>query len=301
MTKDGTALAVRLDSVAKEFGRCQVLKNISWTVPKGHIVGLLGLNGAGKTTLLRILLGLARPSAGMVTIDGSPLTVGTPELRERVGYVPERPVIPGAFTANRLESVGRNAFPTWDASQYGAALDRFHIPRSKPLYVMSQGQRTMIALAFALAHHADLLLLDEPTNGLDPLIRRDFLANLIEESYDEGRTVIVSSHRLDEVEHIAQDIALLHHGELVAAGSLDDLLMPDRMLTWRQDTVCEDVADLPGARRVRWADKQAAVYVRGFKEDPIREAMEKRGIRHWTVRDVSLEEFFEERVTTDVG
>ncbi len=301
MTMDRTAFAVRLDSVTKEFGRCQVLKNISWTVPKGQIVGLLGLNGAGKTTLMRILLGLASPSAGHVAIDGAPLSAGTPALRERVGYVPERPVIPGAFTPNRLESVGRHAFSAWDADQYHAALERFHIPRSKPLYVMSQGQRTMTALAFALAHHADLLLLDEPTNGLDPLIRREFLTNLIEESYDAGRTVIVASHRLDEIEHIAQDIAVLHRGALVAAGPLEELLMQDRILTWRQDAACGDVADLPGAHRVRWVDKQAAVYVRGFAEGPIREAMERRGISHWTVRGVSLEEFFEERVTTDVG
>ncbi len=301
MTTRGTALAVRLDSVNKAFGRHQVLRDISWTVPKGHIVGLLGLNGAGKTSLLRILLGLASPSHGTVEIDGTLLTDNTPELRERVGYVPERPVIPSAFTANRLEAVGRRAFPSWDANQYSAALDRFRIPRSKPMYVMSQGQRTLTALAFALAHHADLLLLDEPTNGLDPVIRREFLSNLIEESYDEGRTVIVSSHRLEEVQHIAQDIAVLHHGEMVADGALDDLLLHDRILSWRQDTASDDVSDLPGARRAHWTDKQAAVYVRNFDETAIQAAMEARGISHWTVRDVSLDEFFEERVTTDVG
>ncbi len=301
MTTRGTALAVRLDSVNKAFGRHQVLRDISWTVPKGYIVGLLGLNGAGKTSLLRILLGLASPSHGTVEIDGTLLTDNTPELRERVGYVPERPVIPSAFTANRLEAVGRRAFPSWDANQYSAALDRFRIPRSKPMYVMSQGQRTLTALAFALAHHADLLLLDEPTNGLDPVIRREFLSNLIEESYDEGRTVIVSSHRLEEVQHIAQDIAVLHHGEMVADGALDDLLLHDRILSWRQDTASDDVSDLPGARRAHWTDKQAAVYVRNFDETAIQAAMEARGISHWTVRDVSLDEFFEERVTTDVG
>lgn len=294
--------AVRLTRVSKRFGQAHVLREISWDVPPGHVVGLLGLNGAGKTTLLRLLIGLLRASDGIVEIGGTVLTPGNAALRDQVGYVPERTVIPGGFTADRLESLGCRVFPRWDRHVYATTLDRFQIGRRTPVYLMSQGQRTLTAVAFAFAHGADLLILDEPTNGLDPLVRREFLSNLIEEAYDHQRTVIVSSHRLDEVEHLAQDIAILHHGTLVTAGALDALLQQDRMLLLRDPNgQLKTWGDVPGASFGTRDGPQMSVYVRDFVEGAVREFLAQRGIAEWTLRDVSLDEFFEERVRSDVG
>jgi ABC-2 type transport system ATP-binding protein len=234
---------------------------------------------------------------------GEPLSARSASFRQRLGYVPERPHIPGSFTVERLEALGRQAFPYWDSTEFQGALERFHISRTEPMYRLSQGQRTLTALAYALAHHAEILLLDEPTNGLDPLVRRDFLANLIEASYDEGRTVIVSSHRLEEIELIAQDIAILHHGALIESGPLEALILQDRVVSFREEgaPIKSWGALIPGAGQVVRQEKQVSVYVRGFDDRAVRDALTARGVAACTPRHVSLDEFFEERVRADAG
>jgi ABC-2 type transport system ATP-binding protein len=289
---------IHLSGVNKQFGKAAVLRDLSWQVPKGHIIGLLGLNGSGKTTLLRLLMGIVRPTSGTATVLGHDVRTAALEIRQAAGYVAERTNIPGAFTADRLEQVGQRVFPRWDPAQYEVALRRFRVARSKPMYLLSQGQRTLTALAFALAHHAELLLLDEPTNGLDPLVRREFLAHLIEASYDHGRTVVVSSHRLEEVSHLAQDVAVLHGGQLAAVGPIDDLLQRDHLLTVRVRDEMRDFSALPGASRVSRQDQRASVYVHNFadREQQIAETLQGWGVTEWTHHPVTLEQLFEERV-----
>ena len=171
------------------------------------------------------------------------------------------------------------------------------------MYVMSQGQRTLTALAFALAHHAEILLLDEPTNGLDPLIRREFLANLIEEAYDQHRTVILSSHRLEEISYVAQDVAVLHSGAIVVAGALDDLLQQDHVVTLRMGSAVADLDTLPGAGTILRADPQATIYIHHFDihAQEIVNRLRQWQVTEWTHHPVSLEQLFEERVGGDVG
>ena len=288
--------AIRLAGIGKRFKASLVLQDITWQVPHGHIVGLLGLNGSGKTTLLRLLMGIVHPTLGQGWIGEQNLLSEAALIRQRMGFVPERPNIPGPFTANRLERIGRATYAKWDSPQFFDSLKRFQIVRDKPLYLMSHGQRTLTALAFALAHHADILLLDEPTNGLDPLARREFLSRLIEEAYDQGRTVVLSSHRLEEIEHLAQDVALLHQGKLVAAGPLDLLLRQDRLVSFRMNSGSFQLSQLPGATDVVHSGPQVTVYIRHFDRDGVQRVLSLWGIADWTVREVSLEHFFRERV-----
>lgn len=292
------SVAIRLEHVAKRFGSVDVLRDLSWEVLQGHIVGLLGLNGAGKTTLLRLLLGMLRRSEGSAMVAGVVLDGPSADVRQRVGYVPERSHIPGNFTPDRLEAVGRETFSAWDAEHYDGVLQHFRIGRNKPMFLMSQGQRILTSLAFSLAHHAEILLLDEPTNGLDPLARRDFLTRLIEESYDQGRTVIVSSHRLDEVEHIAQDIAILNRGTLAASGPLDELIARDRVLSLRVEGEISsgNWSRIPGVRSVTQQGQEVLLYVSDFNETAMRDALAHWAVTGWMTRRVSLAEFFEERV-----
>ncbi len=288
--------AIRLESVGKRFKTAQVLRDISWQVPRGHIVGLLGLNGAGKTTLLRLLMGVVQPTTGQAWVGEQNLMTQAAAIRHRMGFVPERANIPGPFTPNRLEASGREMYPHWDSRRFHDALQRFHIARDKALYLMSQGQRALTALAFALAHHADILLMDEPTNGLDPLVRREFLANLIEQAYDQNRTVILSSHRLEEIEHVAQDVAMLHQGQLVLAGPLDALLQQDQLVSIRVGSGSFPLAELPGATDVVYSGNQATVYVRSFDEERVGRALTAWDLLDWTHHEVSLEQLFRERV-----
>jgi ABC-2 type transport system ATP-binding protein len=303
MTASNPDTIIELKSVTKRFGSTTVLSNISWNVPQGHIVGLLGLNGSGKTTLLRLLMGIVRPSDGTVAVAHRDLSTQSPAIRAVVGYVAEHSNIPRAFTPDRLERVGRRVFPLWDGGQYEASLQRFHIARNKPIYVMSQGQRTLTAVAFALAHHAEILLLDEPTNGLDPLIRREFLANLIEEAYDQHRTVILSSHHLEEISYVAQDVAVLHGGKVVATGALDDLLQQDHLVTLRTKSGVGDLNTLPGVGTIFRTDQQVTMYIHHFDTyaQEIADRLRQWHVTEWTHHPVSLEQLFQERVGDHVG
>jgi ABC-2 type transport system ATP-binding protein len=206
-------VAIRLEHVAKRFGSVDVLRDLSWEVLQGHIVGLLGLNGAGKTTLLRLLLGMLRRSEGSAMVAGVVLDGPSADVRQRVGYVPERSHIPGNFTPDRLEAVGRETFSAWDAEHYDGVLQHFRIGRNKPMFLMSQGQRILTSLAFSLAHHAEILLLDEPTNGLDPDGAASLLAMMAEPS---DVTIVMASHRVDEVAEVCDFVWEMKDGRLSA-------------------------------------------------------------------------------------
>lgn len=298
MTTEKDHVIIRLDQVSKQFGPDPVLHDISWEIPQGHIAGLVGLNGAGKTTLLRLLMGIVKPTAGRGKIANYDLYTQRQWIRQLMGYVAEKSSIPPTFTTDSLECLGRQVFPRWDHEIYRNTLKHFSIRHDRPVYLMSQGQRVLMALAFALAHHAEILLLDEPTNGLDPLVRRDFLNELIEESYDQGRTVILSSHRLDEIEHVAQDIAILHQGSLVDAGPMEALCESDRIVSFRVERNITDrqLAELPGASQVALAQNQASCYVVGYDEPHFSAMLRSWGISQWTSHVVSLEQLFRERV-----
>lgn len=287
---------IDLEHVTKRFRQTTVLRDISWQVSPGHIVGVLGRNGAGKTTLLRLVMGIVHPTQGQARMMGRNLLNNGPAIRQHVGFVAERSPIPVNFTPNRVEQLGRRVFSQWDRESYDAALRRFDIPRDKPGYLMSHGQRTMTGLAFALAHHADMLLFDKPINGLDPLVRRDFLSHLIKTSYDHGRTVLIASHRLEEIAQVAQDVVILDQGRLVASGAMEDLLDHDHIVSFRIGPDVKDVMTLPGARTVLDSYPHVSVYVENFQEDLIQTVLDQWRVKDWVHRPVSLEQFFEARV-----
>ncbi len=210
--------SIDVDSVSKWFGDVVAVNDVSLQVQPG-ITGLLGPNGAGKTTLLRMISGLAKPSEGSIELLGQPVR-GDPELYRRIGVMTEQEAVYESFT-------GRE-FVTFSAKLYGLdplrpavdkAIERAGLMEvsNRPLGTYSRGMRQRMRLAAALVHEPELLLLDEPLNGTDPRQRLEF-QQLMRSLAEEGRTILISSHILEEVETLADNILLMVSGKLAASG-----------------------------------------------------------------------------------
>ena len=219
---------IQIEGLTKRYGSQKALDGLSLTVPEGSVFGLLGENGAGKTTTIQTLLGLVRPDAGKVSVFGlDPVRRGL-EVRRNTGYVPEVPVLYdwmtvaeiGWFAAGfHLDSHGTTAAYQ---HRYIELTRSFELPPTKKIKALSKGMRAKVSLSLALASDPALLILDEPTSGLDLLVRREFLESMVDLA-GAGRTVVLSSHQISEVERVASHVALVHGGKLILAQPLDEL------------------------------------------------------------------------------
>jgi len=215
--------AIVVENLTKRFGRRTAVEALSFQVPEGSVCGFLGRNGAGKTTAIRMLMNLARPSAGRATLLGLDSRAHHTALMQRVGYVSESPVHYDGMKVRDLVRFTASFYRAWNAPRVGELLDRFAIDRDQKVRHLSRGSNAQLALALALGGDPELLILDEPATGLDVLVRRDFLEGIIQLIQREGRTVLFSSHLLHEVERVADQVVLIDHGRLIHSGSLEEL------------------------------------------------------------------------------
>jgi len=223
-----TGMVIRVEGLTKRYGSQMAVEGLSLVVPEGSIFGLLGENGAGKTTTIQLLLGLVKPDGGRLNVLGLDPTRQGLDVRRRTGYVPEAPVLYdwmtvaeiGWFAAGfHLDSHGTTSGYQY---RYTELTRGFDLPARKKIKALSKGMRAKVSLALALASDPSLLVLDEPTSGLDVLVRRDFLESMVDLA-GAGRTVLLSSHQIGEVERVASHVALLHRGKLILAEPLDEL------------------------------------------------------------------------------
>jgi ABC-2 type transport system ATP-binding protein len=208
-----------------------VLKGLDWQLLPGQVVGLLGRNGSGKTTLLETLLGLREPEAGRVSLFGQDVQALDDAARARIGYVPQQSDLFDAFTPAQLLAYFRSFYPRWNEARVEGLLSRWDIARDKPIRKLSGGQQQRLSIIRALAHEPDLLVLDEPVASLDPVGRRDFLRELVEQVLDRGTTVVFSTHILSDLERVAFNLAFLSEGRIALQAPLDELLEQVRAFT----------------------------------------------------------------------
>jgi ABC-2 type transport system ATP-binding protein len=229
---------------------------VTLTIPRGCVFGLVGENGAGKSTLIKHLLGLWRAEAGSVSVFGlDPVSEPTAVL-ERIGYLSEEPDLPGWMRVAELLRYTEAFYPRWDAAYAGQLLERFGLDAGARVKILSKGQRARLGLIVAEAHRPDLLILDEPSSGLDPIVRRDILEAIIRTVTDEGRTVIFSSHLLDEVERVSDHIAMLHRGTLRLCAPLDEVKARHRRIVLRFAESHAEPPNVAGAIRVDGAGRE---------------------------------------------
>jgi ABC-2 type transport system ATP-binding protein len=203
------------------------LRDVSFSVPPGYIVGLVGPNGAGKSTLMRLALGLIRADGGSVRLFGvDPASAGraAAEARARVGFVHDTPAVYDHLSVERAAAIVRPFYPAWDQALFTRLLAGFGVPPKATVRSLSRGTKMKFALALALSHGADLLLLDEPTGGLDPVFR-DHLLDRLSDAIGNARTsVLFSTQLVSDLERIADFIVIVRDGRLVFSGPKDDIL-----------------------------------------------------------------------------
>ncbi len=230
-----------LAGVAKSFGSLKVLEDLALEVYPGEVFGFLGRNGAGKSTAIRILMGLTPPDAGEVRLFGQPLKGRVTALRRRIGYVAQDQAMYPWMTPKVLANFVRGFYPNWDQGRYAALMQRFDLPMQRRLGAFSGGMRARMALTVALSTRPELLVLDEPTAGMDPVARREFLDLVREQARIDGAAIFFSTHLIDEVEAVAERIAIVDGGRTLYQGSLQQLA--GSIAAWSIDAV----EAIPGA------------------------------------------------------
>jgi ABC-2 type transport system ATP-binding protein len=230
---NANAFVVEVREVTRRFRAKIALDRVSLTVPCGKVFGLVGANGAGKTTLIRHVLGLLKAQAGQVRVFGRDPVADPPGVLARIGYLSEENDLPGWMKVSELIRYSRAFYSHWNDDYAEELRQMFELPPQARVGSLSKGQRARMGLLIALAYRPELLVLDEPSSGLDPLVRRDILGAIIRTIADEGRTVVFSSHLLDEVERVSDHVALLHQGRVVFSAELDDLKETHRFMTIR--------------------------------------------------------------------
>lgn len=213
---------IQLEHVTKRFGETLALDNVSLQVPAGVVCAVLGANGAGKSTAIRLLLGLDDADSGDLEVLGMNSRTHALEIRSRVGYVADQPPLYDWMTVSEIGWFAAGFYPSGYQTEYENLTRRFDLPSQQKITNLSKGMRAKVSLSLAMAHRPELLILDEPTSGLDPLVRREFLESMIDVSA-EGRTVLLCSHQVSEVERVADMVAILLNGRLLCLERLEDL------------------------------------------------------------------------------
>ena len=194
------------------------LDNISFSLPKGCVMGLIGENGAGKSTLIKIITGLSRQSSGEVRLFGNN---NISQEKANLGIVLDNNGLPLKFNAKILNSVYRRAYEQWNEEQFFDYLKRFDLPDNKPFCDLSRGMKMKLNIAAALSHNAQLLILDEATSGLDPIIRDEILDVFYDYISDGERSILISSHIVSDLEKICDYISFIHRGKLMLCDEKD--------------------------------------------------------------------------------
>jgi ABC-2 type transport system ATP-binding protein len=221
MTNAASGVIVEVEGLARSFRRKRALDGIDLHVTRGTVFGLVGENGAGKTTLVKHLLGSLRAKEGSVRVFGLDPVKHPVEVLSRIGYLSEDRDLPGWMKVRELMRYTQAFYPGWDTAYAEELRERFDLPEDARIKNLSRGEKAKAGLLMALAYRPELLLLDEPSSGLDPSARRHILEAIVRTVADEGRTVVFSSHLLDEVERVADVVAMIHEGRVVFQGALD--------------------------------------------------------------------------------
>lgn len=255
---------IEIEGLRKRFGAHAALDGLDLQVPAGSVFGFLGRNGAGKTTTIKHLLGLSKADHGSARIFGQP--VGDPgngvAIRRRIGFVTEDKNLYSYMTVDGIIRFTRPFFPGWQRDLEQRYLDLFELPRGKRISQLSKGMRSKLMLLLAISHGADLLVLDEPLDGLDPPAVEQVLRELVAIAAERATTIFFSSHQLQDVEQIADHVAIIDSGKTLVCGELDDL----KMRYQRLSLVCSgeppsDVERIDGVISVRRNGRMLSVLV----------------------------------------
>jgi ABC-2 type transport system ATP-binding protein len=284
--------AIEVSGLVKTFGTTRALDGLDLVVGPGEVHGFLGPNGSGKSTTIRVLLGLLRADDGRVVLLGGDPWRDAVELHRRLAYVPGDVNLWPKLSGGEIIDLFGRLRGDLDRSRRDELLDRFELDPTKRARTYSKGNRQKVALVAALASSAELLLLDEPTSGLDPLMEAVF-QDCIDEVKAEGRTVLLSSHILAEVEALCDRISIIRAGRTVQSGTLDDLRrMTHTSIVAETGRPVEGVDAMPGVHVLSASDGQVRLEVEPERLDEVVRRLAEAGLRSLVSHPPTLEELF---------
>ena len=270
---------IETDGLGKRYRRQWALTDCTLSVPAGHVVGLVGPNGAGKTTLLSLAVGLLAPDAGTIEVLGGRPAAGPAQLA-RVGFLAQDAPVYARLSVGDHLKLGARLNPGWDAGLTRGRVDRLDLDPGQKAGTLSGGQRAQLALTLAVAKRPELLVLDEPVASLDPLARREFLADLMEAVAEQELSVVLSSHLVGDLERVCDYLIVLVGSRVRVAGPVDELLAGHRLLSGPR----RDEDSLPAGMQVisgSHTDRQSTLLIR--TDAPVHDPA-------WTVSQVSMED-----------
>jgi ABC-2 type transport system ATP-binding protein len=215
--------ALEIRNLRKEYPGF-TLRDISFTLPRGYIMGLIGPNGAGKTTVVKLILNIVRRNGGTVSVFGLDNLADESEVKSRIGFVLDEPPFYGYLRAADMARVVASFYRTWDGPLFLRLCREFEGPVDRRVHALSRGTRMKLALAIALSHRAELIVMDEPTSGLDPVFRRELLERLSGLIVDGRSSVLFSTHITADLERVADYLTCLRRGELLFSATRDEVL-----------------------------------------------------------------------------
>ena len=213
---------LEMKNVTKTFGTFRALDDLSLTVPKGGVYGLVGPNGAGKSTAIRHLTGVYRPDSGQITLEGAPV-FENPAAKRRIGCIPDDVFYYPSATLEDMHRFYRGIYPTFDDALFERLYEVFQLPRKSPIRRFSKGMQKQAAFHLTLCARPEVLILDEPVDGLDPVMRRQVMSLILADVAEHGTTVLISSHNLRELEDVCDHVGIMDHGKMLLEKSLADM------------------------------------------------------------------------------
>lgn len=287
-----TTSAISLRALTKFYGRQRGIEGLTFDVAPGEAFGFLGPNGAGKTTAIRVLLGLLRPTSGEARILGSDCWSDY-RVRSRVGYLPGSLAVYKTMTVHAYLALMMRMRET-ECSAYALELcERLALDPTRRIHDLSKGNRQKVGVVQAFMHSPDALILDEPTSGLDPIVQRDF-EELLREHRNRGAAVLLSSHVLSEVEHLAEQVAIIDHGRLVIVEHIRDLkarAVRTLELEFAQPVSAEHFTLLAGVSEASAHGSVVTCTMTGSEAEVLRAALE-HGLLTVSSHEPSLEDIF---------
>ena len=276
---------LEVKNITKTFGSFKALEDLTMTVPKGSVYGLVGPNGAGKSTVIRHALGVYRPDSGSVWFDGTPVYENT-QIKQRICSIPDEIFYFPSATLEEMRGYYRGLYPTFDDALFERLYEVFQLPKRSPIRRFSKGMQKQAAFHLSICTRPDMLILDEPVDGLDPVMRRQVWSLLLADVAQRETTVLISSHNLRELEDICDHVGIMDHGKMLLEKSLADMQGSTHKL--------QIVGDIPAELEVLHESNSGrlqTLVVRG-SADEIEARVKAANPTYFDVLPLSLEEIF---------
>ena len=276
---------LEMKNVTKTFGTFKALNDLTMTVPKGTVYGLVGPNGAGKSTAIRVLTGIYRPDSGEIAMEGKPI-YENPEQKARIGLVPDEIFYFPSASLEEMRKYYAGIYPNFDNNLFERLYEVFKLPRKSPIRRFSKGMQKQAAFHLTICTRPDVLVLDEPVDGLDPVMRRQVWNLILADVAQRQTTVLISSHNLRELEDICDHVGIMDHGKMLLERSLADMQGAIHKLQLVGDVPQDlDILHESQSGRLR------TLIIRGSAEE-IEKKMFHTDCPYFDVLPLSLEEIF---------